>query len=378
MNYTQRHQELSSQFQIGIDTHLDTSNIDIRFFRFKSESRSNENIWENPTDLVIGENIEFSYPVFIPSEQQQTSEAILILHGLNERNWSKYLTWAEHLCSETGKAVILFPIAFHVNRSPQSWSNPRNLRDILDFRRKKNGEDRCLSFANVAFSERVCEEPYRFYRSGRQTVNDLTQLFGDIKQGVHPAFNANTNIDIFAYSIGAFLAEIILFSNPKNLFSSSKLFLFCGGGVFSSMFGQSRSIMDTSAYKSLFQYYLHEFTEKVKLASMRDKIFESFCSMISSERYKSEREQFFKRLETQLEGISLVKDKVMPYLGIEEALGKNIADSRITKMDFAFEYNHENPFPICSHTNSTEVDNTAQITPLKRRYNECFSYVLTQ
>ncbi|MBP6663381.1 MAG: hypothetical protein KA172_09870, partial [Paludibacter sp.] len=62
MNYTQRHQELSSQFQIGIDTHLDASNIDIRFFRFKSESRSNENIWENPTDLVIGENIEFSYP----------------------------------------------------------------------------------------------------------------------------------------------------------------------------------------------------------------------------------------------------------------------------------------------------------------------------
>ena len=360
MNYTQRYQELNSQFQLGVDTHLDTSNIDIHFFKFKSQSgsRSNENIWVNPTDMVIGENIEFSYPVFIPSGKQQTGEAILLLHGLNERNWSKYLTWAEYLCSETGKAVILFPIAFHVNRSPQSWSNPRNLRDILDFRRKKNGEDRCLSFANVTFSERVCEEPYRFYRSGRQTVNDLTQLFGDIKQGLHPAFNVNTNIDIFAYSIGAFLAEIILFSNPKNLFSSSKLFLFCGGGVFSSMFGQSRSIMDTSAYKSLFQYYLHEFTEKVKLGSMRDKIFESFCSMISSERYKSEREQFFRRLETRLEGISLVKDKVMPYLGIEEALGKNIADSRITKMDFAFEYNHENPFPICAHTNSTEVDNS--------------------
>ena len=37
---------------------------------------------------------------------------------------------------------------------------------------------------------------------------------------------------------------------------------------------------------------------------------------------------------------------------------KNIADSRITKMDFAFEYNHENPFPICSHTGSKEVDNS--------------------
>lgn len=82
------------------------------------------------------------------------------------------------------------------------------------------------------------------------------------------------------------------------------------------MFGQSRSIMDTSAYKSLFQYYLHEFTEKVKLASMRDKIFESFCSMISNATRAKENSSF-KRLETQLEGISLVKDKVMPYLGIE-------------------------------------------------------------
>ena len=360
MNYTQRYQELNSQFQLGVDTHLTASNIYIRFFSFKSQSdlKNNENIWVNPTDSVIGENLEFTYPVFIPSEKPQTDNAILILHGLNERNWIKYLTWGEHLCSETGKAVILFPIAFHVNRSPQSWSNPRSLKSILDLRRKQNGDDRCLSFANVAFSERVCEEPYRFYRSGRQTVNDLTQLFEEIKQGQHPAFKVNTNIDIFAYSIGAFLAETILLSNPKNLFTSSKLFLFCGGGVFSSMFGQSRSIMDTSAYKSLFQYYLHEFTEKVKLNSMRDKVFESFCSMISSERYKQEREQFFIRLGNRLEGISLIKDKVMPYFGIEEALGKNIADNRISKMDFAFDYNHENPFPIYSLTSSKEVDNS--------------------
>ncbi len=370
MNYTQRYQELNRLFQLGIDTHLDASNIDIRFFTFKSqsESKNNENIWVNPNDLIIGENIEFSYPIFIPSKKPPTGNAILMLHGLNERNWSKYLTWAEHLCIETGKPIILFPIAFHVNRSPQSWSDPRSLRGILDVRRKQNGEDRCLSFANVAFSERVCEEPYRFYRSGRQTVNDLAVLFEDIKQGLHPAFEKETNIDIFAYSIGAFLAQIALLSNPRNLFSSSKLFLFCGGGVFSSMLGQSRSIMDKSAYKSLFQYYLHEFSEKVKLGAMRDKVFESFCSMISSERYKNERELFFKKIENRLEGISLAKDKVMPFLGIEEALGKSIAYSRISRLDFAFDYNHENPFPVCVHTNSNEVDNS---------FNTVFEKVVT-
>ena len=64
------------------------------------------------------------------------------MHGLNERNWSKYLTWAEYLSSKTGKIVILFPIAFHINRSPVGWSNPRYLQSIFTKRKNEIGEDR--------------------------------------------------------------------------------------------------------------------------------------------------------------------------------------------------------------------------------------------
>jgi len=125
MEYTQRHIELNARFRMGIDTHLDDSNIDIRFLSFHSSRQAldNEKLIVNPTDGKIDENFSFVYPVFMPGGKQRADKAILLLHGLNERNWSKYLTWAEQLCKKTGKAVILFPIAYHVNRSPLSWTS---------------------------------------------------------------------------------------------------------------------------------------------------------------------------------------------------------------------------------------------------------------
>ena len=78
-------------------------------------------------DNNIQENKSFSYTVFTPRGTKKIDKAILLLHGLNERNWDKYLTWAEYLALATGKAVILFPIAFHMNRTPGTWYNPRAL-----------------------------------------------------------------------------------------------------------------------------------------------------------------------------------------------------------------------------------------------------------
>lgn len=357
MNYSQRQIELNAQFQLGIDTHLSGSDIDIRFCSFTSSALGSFSDKEliSPEDKNIAENLSFTYPVFIVRETKQANKAILLLHGLNERNWSKYLTWAEYLCKETGKAVILFPIAFHMNRSPITWSNPRALQNLMDLRRKNNGEDRSLSFANVALSERICEKPSRFYSSGRQSINDLAQLFSDIKQGIHPLFTENTQIDIFSYSIGAFLSQITIMTNPEGLFSDSKLFMFCGGGIFSSMFGESRSIMDRSAFARLLQYYMTDFSKEVKPNSITDKIYDSFFSMITPDRKKTEREEFFKQLGNRIEGISLKKDKVIPYRGVVEALGTENAKSRISLLDFSFPYSHENPFPLGNRLKSEEV-----------------------
>ncbi|MDR3653858.1 MAG: DUF6051 family protein [Paludibacter sp.] len=360
MNYTQRQIELQTQFRLGIDTHLTDSTVDIRFCKFESSAINllNEGNLIIPEDKRIGENQAFIYPVFTQRYSKKQNKAILLLHGLNERNWSKYLTWAEYLCKETGKAVILFPIAFHMNRSPVNWSDPRALQNIMNQRRMHNGDDRSLSFANVALSERISEKPSRFYSSGRQSINDLAQLFNNIKQGVHPFFQDNTQIDIFSYSIGSFLSQITIMTNPEGLFTDSKLFMFCGGSIFSSMFGESRSIMDKTAFARLLQYYMNDFTEDVKPNSVSDKIYESFFSMISPERNKGKRQQFFKDLGNKIEGISLVKDAVIPYHGVVEALGAENVKSRINLLDFAFKYSHENPFPVGNQSESSLVDNS--------------------
>ena len=358
MQYSQRHIELNSQFKLGSNTRMDDSGIEIRFFSFKSLPLSvKDNIAPvDSKDEKINENLSFSYPVFIPAKMKKTDKAILLMHGLNERNWNKYLTWAEYLCKETGKAVILFPIAFHINRSPMAWSDPRSLQSVLDLRRRRNGEDRSLSFANVAFSERISEKPSRFYSSGRQSYFDLSQLTMEIKQGKHPLFQKNTHIDIFAYSIGAFLSEITMIANPNDLFSDSKLFLFCGGGIFSSMYGESRSIMDKMAFEKLFEYYMSDFNTDIQFNSIRDNVYDSFNCMISPEREEKNRKQFFTNLGNKLKGISLLNDKVMPFVGLNEAMGEECATSRVELLDFPFAYSHENPFPVGKNIDNLNVD----------------------
>jgi hypothetical protein len=358
MNYEQRQLELNAKFQLGVNTSIEESGIDIRFYSFKSHafSANGKTGIINPADVQISENMEFDYPVFVPKGMKKSGNAILLMHGLNERYWNKYLCWAEYLCQHTGKPVILFPIAFHMNRSPLSWSNPRALKPILESRRLQFGDDRSLSFANVAFSKRITENPIRFYSSGRQTLGDLSELAMDIKHGTHPLFKEDAQIDIFAYSIGAFLSQITMMTNPLGLFSNSKLFTLCGGGIFSSMFGESRSIMDKQAFKKLFEYYLKDFAIEAKLKSVIDKGFESFYSMISPERNKEERETFFKRLGNRISGISLLRDTVMPYDGVVEALGNDTASTHISLHDFSYSYTHENPFPIGQESNKEEVN----------------------
>ena len=358
MEYSKRYKELNSQFQMGVNSNLNDSKIDIRFYEFKSRSVSMVDKMKltDSNDDKINENLAFIYPVFIPSGMKKTKQVILLMHGLNERSWSKYLTWAEYLCKETGKAVILFPIAFHINRSPISWSNPRELLDIMDLRRKRNGEDRFLSFANLALSERISDNPLRFYSAGRQSYYDLSKLTLDIKLGNHPLFEKNTQLDIFSYSIGAFLSEITLLANPSGLFSDSKLFLFCGGGIFSSMHGVSRSIMDKVAFERLYQYYLNEFEKETFNNAIHDKAFDSFNCMISSERNQFYRNSFFENLGDKLKGISLLQDKVMPYSGVSEALGSEYASKCYELIDFPFVYSHENPFPVGNKADVRFVD----------------------
>lgn len=345
MNLTQRQEELQRQFKLGVNTRLENSVVEILFLPFSSVEESNLGS-AYQSDKGIAENLDFLYPVFKLKKQPKSRGAIILMHGLNERNWNKYLCWAEYLCMHTGKAVILLPIAFHINRSPLSWINPRLITPILEKRRQNLGKEQSQSIANTILSERLSEDPGRFYRSGKQSLRDLTSLVRQIKDGRHPLFYRESRVDFFAYSIGAFLVQIAMLSDRDALLKDSKLFVFCGGSVFRQMNGTSRLIMDNSTYNKLCDYYLNHFESDNRIDKSSDASLIAFNSMIEKDRSAKERYQFFNEMGNNILVMALKKDKVMPYNGIIDALGRECAQNHSSLIDFPYEYSHEQPFPL--------------------------------
>lgn len=334
-------------------------------FSFHSEFSATDVARENEFlafDSTIAENRYFHYSVIVPVNNINNS-CIMLLHGLNEQSWDKYISWAEYLAASTRKPVILFPIAFHINRRPLEWSDPRKMTRLIEKRKKAEGDFSSLSFANAAMSERLTEEPLRFYNSGRQTVDDIFRLASQISNGRHPLFRKGTTMDFFGYSIGSFLAEILLMANPGKLFSASRLFIFCGGAIFSNMYGESKYIMDKQAYNRLLQFYCENwigagFNRQLSKKNMNDILFQAFNSMIKPEINRNERETFFESQKHRISGISLLKDKVMPFSGVEACMGKQRAEECFEVMDFPFEYSHESPFPENGRIDRGELESS--------------------
>jgi len=359
MEYTNTFKELKTIFSPDIaEIIIPGSEVKIQNIGFISDSPDTG--FTSVSDTLISENLFFTYPVFIP-ENTGSKKVILLLHGLNERSWVKYLVWAYWLAENTGSYVILFPISFHINRSPDSWKDPREMINIMKTRNSLKGEISMSSFANVALSKRLTEDPLRFFNSGYQTATDIIKLTDNIKNGHHKVIPGNCNIDIFAYSIGAFLAEIVLMGNPGNLFSDSRLFIFCGGSVFSNMQGSSKLIMDSLAFERVYNYYLNDFERTIKGKSplidflRTSQIGMAFRSMIDLGRFKTFRENILNKLRNQIRSISLINDTVIPSYGVVATL--NTQNNHPAEVwDFHYAYSHENPFPIFNSLQSLEVD----------------------
>lgn len=363
MNYSKLQSEVIREFSFGQRELNNSRDISIEYYLFISKNQySNNYIKDNGSILTdnIRENIQFYYPVIKPKNDKKFDKAILLLHGLNERNWQKYINWAIYLCENLRRPVILFPMAYHINRSPESWSNPRALAKIYEIRKKEYGNDRSISFANLAISDRLSKEPERFYNSGRQSLYDIYKLMSTIKSGNHELFIENTEVNVLSYSIGAFLAEIAFMADTENYFSNSKLFMFCGGGIFSSMDGESRQIMDKYSFESICNFYKNIFEHSQNKSA--DPVRTAFLSLISNDKFESFRKHFFELNNERINGLFLMKDKVMPYFGVELAMDKKVANKCIKLEDFEYQYTHENPFPLYESNISEKVDSAFEKT----------------
>jgi hypothetical protein len=222
-------------------------------------------------------------------------------------------------------------------------------------RKKRYSMDNSEStFINGVLSERLTESPERFFLSGLQTADDLVSLLKDIYEGKHPYFDRNTQCDIFAYSIGGLLAQVLFLANPYELLSDSRLFLFCAGSFFKDMNGVSKLIMDPVAYHKIHHYYTHNLENELKKSGVfaeffnKNKIGMAFRSMIAPDRFRNFRNGIFQKKRNQIYAISLKNDRVIPTPGISQTLlgSSDRIPSNMEVTDFSFPHRHEMPFPV--------------------------------
>ena len=269
--------------------------------------------------------------------------------------WDKYLPWAHRLVESTGSAVLLFPHAFHMNRAPENWSNSRLMNSIARERKELFPDVQCSSFANAAISTRLQLVPARFFYSGLQTLQDLAQLATTIRHDEHPYINASADIDIFGYSIGAFVGEILLMSNTQNMFGNSRLVMFCGGATLDQTFPISRSILDSEASMAINQFYGTSFSQNMLSDERLSQVFSKsaheaamFSLMINSEVNAPVRRSHLLRIRNRIRTITLAADKVIPTASVAMTINNSatLHPTLDTELHFPFPYSHETPFPV--------------------------------
>lgn len=375
-NYKSYYQQLNTLFQQE-NRNVDQGNLSVLRVKFKSDISiasvpkgvmTGDLYYHELIDSKVPENDEFEYPVILPSGNREFKNGILLLHGLNEKSWDKYLVWAAELATRLDRPVILFPIAYHMSRAPKSWSNPRLMGGIVKARNAKGTKEEA-TFANVALSTRLSAHPEQFVYSGVQSYYDVEKLIMQIRDGNHSLFSNNAHIDVFAYSIGAFLAEILFLSNPQGLFTHSKLFLFAGGPTFDSMVGTSRYIMDLTAFKQLLSLRrkkilkpLYAHLEQMQLPGF-EQMWKGFYAMIYKRKGRKIRKEWLENRGGNLYAVALKNDKVMPVKVIVDILKgrKKQLAPRVDIIDFPYDYTHENPFPLNDDKILTLVDRSFSV-----------------
>jgi hypothetical protein len=274
---------------------------------------------------------------------------------LNERNWDKHLAGAKRLSEKTGRAVIMFPLSFHINRGLPEWSDTRKMAALVAIRKQKFPGVRESSIVNLALSERLTQYPQRFFTSGMQSAMDLLTLLKQIRKGDHPLFEAHTEIDIFAYSISCMLLQTLMISNENEVLRECKIVFFAGGSLFSHLQGVSKFIMDNVAFERIQGFYRSladgvtgfPGDEELQYGLMEHNFGKAFRSVLTPEIRKSDREKRLAGFSSSLMVIALRDDRIIPVEGIRLALGEKFCRSgQFGIVHFPYPYIHENPFPV--------------------------------
>jgi len=242
-----------------------------------------------------------------------------------------------------------------MNRAPSEWSNPRKMSEIAEARRRTLSPVEATSFVNAALSTRLQLAPERFLWSGLETYYDVLQLIGEIRGNKNPLIDPEAEIGLFGYSIGAFLAEMLIMENAEGIFSQSKAFLFCGGPTLGEITPVSKYIMDSSANAALVSFYGDDFETKIRknppllhLFNRIQTLGMTFRSMLFPSQLREFRVGRLAAVGKRLAALLLKRDRVMSSEAARRALVDGLNPFQapsLDVLDFPFDYTHEQPFP---------------------------------
>ncbi|WP_121965285.1 DUF6051 family protein [Myroides sp. N17-2] len=402
MHYYQLHEQLKNLFHTEGD-YLKSEELGIELFKYDFESTQAANVlcgsdtlhcdihnedFEDTysklttdtdhlldiSDYGVSENKKFKVIILKTLTEEVSTDVIVMFHGLNEKKWDKYLPWAYELAKRTNKAIVLFPISFHMDRAPLEWSDRKLMFEVAQQRAKHWQENSDTSYVNAALSTRMEANPQRMFWSGLQTYYDFVQWDKELREGKFSCVSPSANIDLFGYSIGSFLAIILLMANPNGILAKAKLVCFCGGMTIDRMFPVSKYIMDGKATIAMQKVFAQLLTTKF-IAEPRIHHYQSselhpgeswFKTMLRYNHYQEEREARLKELENQIYSVNLKEDEVAPAVEALNMLKGPYRDVPIGVdiLDYPFAYSHMVPFPLTTK-NAEEVDTHFNLTMAK-------------
>ncbi|MRT92820.1 DUF6051 family protein [Ancylomarina sp. 16SWW S1-10-2] len=346
-----------------LDYHCTTHNKDFKhnppFFTEVGTIEDNVHI----KDICVEENRFFKYHIVKPKGINTSKKVIFLFHGFNEKDWNKYLPWANSICEGTGSSVVLFPTAFHMQRAPKHWSSKRDMYSLSEQRKQRYPNILQSTLSNVAISMRLHSMPQRFIWSGLQTYYDVLQLIEECKAGEHAYISKDFEFDFFAYSIGGFLAQTLKLTNHNNYFSNTKVCLFCSGATFNRLSPVSKFILDSETNVALYSFLVEHIDKILQKDDLLNHYMKEhlegkiFYSLLDYQKIRIFREGLLKKHENEIYAITLKKDSVIPSYEVINTLkgAYRDIDIKVDELDFDREYTHENPFPT-SNVASKQID----------------------
>ena len=294
----------------------------------------------HPEDRTIEENRRFTYLMVEPVvlDVDGFDDVLLLTHGLNEGSYAKLFPWAYNLASCLRMPVLIFPMAFHINRRSSVWGFTPQVHLAND--RGQITENRKTSPFNARISMRISEAPDRFTREGLQSYYDVIRLCDRVQAGEHPGCRPGAKFHFLGYSAGGYLSLNLMLANPGGRFTESRCVVFASGTALMDMHPASIFIVDTEGETRLIEFLQSRGYER--------SVFDASVAMLVDEPTFWLTETFFQgsaltarmeALRTRLLAIAGAGDRVITA----EGMARNLSAIDILQLPLGI---HEFPFTI--------------------------------